>query len=59
MIYSTFIFTCNGCEERNEYESKQEAHKCGWGIADDKNTCLCPKCMARERLKKHFKVKFK
>lgn len=59
MIYNTFIFNCNGCEEIEEFENLKAARKTGWGIAPDNNTCLCPKCMAKERIKARFKVKFK
>ncbi len=61
MIYNTFIFNCNGngCEERGEFTNMKEARRTGWGIAPDNNTCLCPKCMAKERIKANFKIKFK
>lgn len=59
MIYTTLVFMCNGCKAMDEYEDTRTARKAGWGIADDKNTCLCPSCMRRERIKEYFKVKFK
>lgn len=59
MIYNTFIFNCNCCEGRDEFENLKSARKFGWGIAPDNNTCLCPNCMKKEEAKPNFKIKFK